>query len=278
MALVLLAGSAVACDSGSTRTGEEPDNRELADGSEPPPVTLDMAQLVGHVEIAQPAGELDGGSLSARFVRLAAPQEHARLIADTLPALDGCQVTRQAPSTGEDVFADGEGASRRIGAGETITFTSPAGTWLTLTRDADFEIEYINELDLPLPIPERLTFDLSGDEFPAFTDIPIRKVAPVEQAAGTSEGVGRDDVIRWAAPTIAAGANESLFIRLTLLDVTDEGIVTTVDCLTGDDGEFALPSATRETLDDTFSATSTLARLSVNAFSRQDALLLVTSQ
>jgi len=247
-------------------TIEEPDtDTDVQSGS---------ASRFGLIEISHPTGELDDGFAAASFVRFAAPRSYELLIAELLPPLDGCTITRTAPSSGEATLDDGNpGTDGPIGAGETITFSSAEGTWLTLTRDIDFDIEYINERALPLPLPFGLVLDIPGDEFPAFTDAPIRDVAPVVRASANGTEVGPDETFRWTAPD---APSETVLVRIDMLALDDSGTVTAIDCLATDDGEFTLPPEVRASLADDFSASATLTRFGITALRQDDALLMVT--
>lgn len=83
-----------------------------------------------------------------------------------------------------------------LSADETIVFSSPAGTFVTLQRTVVGEsIVYAPEGDgLPAPIPSGLVADIPGDEFPAFATVRIPDAAALEGVSPAAP------CCRWSVP------------------------------------------------------------------------------
>lgn len=253
----------------------------------------------GTVQIDQPSNG-DEGSASAGFFRTTLPLPVDQAIASFVPPLDTCTVTRiesgdvGLPDAGDPDF---DFDFESLSAGETITFTSPAGTWLTLPRQEAFGfVAYGSEDGLPQPVPSGLTLDIPGDAFPAFANVRVPDVVPLRGAMPV-DAVTPDTTFRWES----GGGDPSVYVRIDVVsgglgflpgglppEVLDslpedfpglgDGSLTTLDCVVRDDGEFALPSATRAELGADFSGSATFTRLGTTAVQRGDTLLLVFNE
>jgi len=262
-----------ACSESSTHTHAPPagGGGALADPGQNPAV----ARRFGLVQLEQPLQEFDDGYAAAQFARHTTPKPYSELSAGLIPPVGGCSVTRSERSSGEDDgLLDDERDRQVIGAGETIVFSSPAGTWLTIERMAGFsEVEYLNDDALPATVPDELVVDIPGDDFPAFAQVRVPSVTAPDGVTVDDDLTAPGSAIRWNA-----GDQEEIFLHVSLLSVDADGVATTVDCLTQDDGAFSLPDNTREALDPDFAGEPTLTRLGIHALRQNDALLVVTHE
>ena len=101
----------------------------------------------------------------------------------------------------------------------------------------------------------------------------IPDATPLEGLTTDEGEVTLDTVFGWSATE-----DRSHYVRIDLFSLDDEGVVTEVDCLAEDDGEFTLPALTQAQLEESFTATATLTRLGITALRNGDALLVVTRE
>ena len=273
---------------GSTSAGTGTDGEDTGGdtGDVPGPASGDGATSFGFVQIERSASEdgdvfdADEISVSASFYRFDMSLPIDGATSRFLPRLDTCTVSRS-----DDGLVDGEGDLGEglpgfdltsLSAGQTITFTSPVGTWLTLPRtELENFVTYQSEDALSPPVPGDLVLDIPGDRFPAFSAISVPDVTPLEglvPSPGTIVTVGPDTVFRWNG-----GDDPDVHVGIELYALEGEGAFAAVDCLARDDGEFALPATTRAELGDGFSGRLGVSRAGVRAAIEGDALLLVTS-
>ncbi len=163
-----------------------------------------------------------------------------------------------------------------VSAGETMTFTSPAGTYVTLERQTlnnpslGTLIAYTTPLAdalAGLP-PAGLTFDIPGDVFPAFSNVAVPDLpTPLTDFSPPLSGVvDASTVFSWTSSGVASAV-------VTLEIVSD---AESINCLLVDDGNFTLPASLTEQLTGTFEGTvDDLGREASGLVSSEDAVLFI---
>lgn len=282
-------GSGTGTDSGTdTATGTGTDTgTDVAGGSDSETLVFTSAVAVtgetiyyGYLTIDQPdPGAFDDGDVSAGFLKTNISLPAGDLAAAYRPAFDTCEVTTTETDIGDIPDIDIDFAYEFVSAGENIVLTSPAGTWLTLPRQQAFGFlfyGFLEDTEIPAPVPSGLTVDIPGDEFPAYTGVAVPDVAAL---TGVSTGAGMitpDTVFRWDA-----GDNADVSVSIDVVATSFSGTnisFTTVDCEAADDGEFSFPAATRTELGSGFSAaTASLSRTGINFFRKGNSLLIVSN-
>ena len=137
-----------------------------------------------------------------------------------------------------------------ISAGQTIGLSGAAGSYGELTQVNDFGIlAYETETELSAPAPDPIIIDITGEVFPAFSNIQIARPDPVSGLnIGSFDPVTASTVFTWdAAPTSNSLLDLSLF-SFSFGDGSNPQSVS-VDCFLPDDGLFSLPSSTVAELD-----------------------------
>ena len=119
--------------------------------------------------------------------------------------------------------------------------------------------------ELSSPLPQNLTVDVPGGDFPAFSNVSIPNVGPLDISPASEETVNANTQFQW---TGSAGATTSIGIDLTFgtLDVF---------CVVRDDGSFSFPANIRSQIG---SSEATFVDYSRNAFSiltRGDSALFI---
>ena len=149
----------------------------------------------------------------------------------------------------------GFGIGKTVSAGETMTFTSPFGTYATLERQTlnnpslGTLIAYTTPLGEALPDlpPAGLTIDIPGDVFPAFSNVAVPDLpAPLTDFSPPLTGaVDAFTVFSWT-PSGVTGAG----VTLELVSETES-----INCLLDDDGNFTLPASITQQVLGTFEGT-----------------------
>ncbi len=165
-----------------------------------------------------------------------------------------------------------------ISAGQTLTFTSPAGTYATLERQTDTNPFGGTLLLYELPgdalagvPPAGLTLDVPGDVFPAFSNVEAPDLPPslTDFSPPIDSPAGAATAFSWT-PSSVAGAQISLEL--------DSG-AESIDCLLVDDGSFTLPDSVMAQITGTFNGTVVDADRDATALARSgsagDAVLFV---
>jgi len=134
---------------------------------------------------------------------------------------------------------------RTISAGETITFTSSAGTYATLNRETEVGFTgYSLELDGSSMVPTDLVVDIPGDEYPAFSNVAMPSVEPLTGInVSTGDVVNAGSTITWdGSPNSGSTISISAYSDF---DITNflTSTITEVDCFVIDDGSFTFPAA-----------------------------------
>lgn len=247
------------------------DDGELPDGT--------GASLVGYVsvEVGDEDDELET-DLNAVFIRI----DDTKIIGGVIDALatlrggdDICIVSEQGGDSvlGLDL---NDYLDQTISAGQTLTFTSPAGTYATLARQTatnPFDGGTLLLYELPgdalagMP-PAGLTLDIPGDVFPAFSRVAVPDMpAPLTDfSPPIGDSASANTAFSWT-PSSVAGALVSLGLNSD---------VESIDCLLVDDGRFTLPDSVTAQLTGTFNGTVVDADRDVSTLERSgDAVVFV---
>lgn len=140
-----------------------------------------------------------------------------------------------------------------VSAGEVVTISSSAGTYVELQRETDLDSSYYSPSfeQLPLPFPANLVIDIPGDEFPAFASIAVP--ANVEPLVARDID-GANATFSWVAGN---NSDAKIVIELTSDPIgilsSDTVTETVVRCRVADDGKFSLPESIISQLPENFS-------------------------
>ena len=268
-------------ENGSTDSSTDGSTSENADtGGGSTGATSGSISSFGTISFERASSEFSDSGITASFFALDQNLPLVDIEAAFTPTADTCQVS--TTDFGDFTIPTLDGAPvdvTSLSAGEVLTVSSPAGTYVELQRDEGFGfIFYDVDTDLPTPIPTELTVDIPGDEFPAFSNVAIPNVAPL---TGVSPGFGQtltaDTVFTWDA-----GNNENARIDITLVDTSalldPSQELVSVSCLAIDDGSFQIPAQTAAQLPAGFSAgNSGLTRTAFSVLQNDNSLLIVTA-
>ena len=180
----------------------------------------------------------------ANFLRMREVQP-ASVFANSVPiAVDTCalRVTTAIPTdVGTIGFPDAE--FELVGAGDTFTLSADAGTYAEIDRSAErFDIA-------PYPMPDDLTLDIPGAEFPGFADVAVPNVVVVQDFSPVrSQTLSAATEVTW---TPSGVAGNSVYLRT--FDFPSSDRVVDLRCRMADDGSFTLPEAIVAHLDETLS-------------------------
>jgi len=164
------------------------------------------------------------------------------------PSSDVCNVQQDVPVSGQndpDFLGINNSDIRTISAGETITFTSPEGTYATLNREVALGFTgYSLELDGNNTVPAGLTVDIPGDEFPAFSNVAVPAVASLTGLIiSTGELVNSSSTITWdGTPDSGSTISISVYSEIDFANILTS-TRTEVECVVVDDGSFSFPAA-----------------------------------
>ena len=161
--------------------------------------------------------------------------------------------------------------NNQISAGETITVTSAAGTYATLVETifGDTDNVYLPQDGLTFPLPENLTIDISGGEFPAFTNISVPNAPPLDISPTRSDTITADTEFSWTPSSVPTSA-----ITIEASYATDNGFLD-IFCLARDDGSFSYPANIRDMIGSAEASFVTLARDSFNVVDSGNSRLLI---
>lgn len=249
------------------------------------PVSGEVLRL-GTIVIDQgDAGDPESGSFSAGFVGIASPLPAGTAVEALGPAIDTCSVSEidagDFGGFGDRMDLPGMlGDIEFLDAGETITLSSPAGTWLTVLKRETFGFPFYGideDVPFPAPVPDGLTVDIPGADFPAFANVSVVDVAPLTGVVTAGTDVTADTVYRWDAGADPRTRIEISASSSTFLTLGSGGSIVSLDCLVADDGEFSLSAATRAELGTDFSGDAALTRLGITVVQDGDAILMVSN-
>ena len=246
----------------------------------------DTVSQIGFIDIDQFLFDTSAPDieLSAGFISSSTTINLDALSNEIKPTNDICQVRENVPfldDGDDDIDFTNINPSNitTISAGETVTFTSPAGTYATLDRETAFGFTgYSLELDSNTSVPSGLTVDIPGDEFPAFSNVPV---PPVAFLTGLTISTG--DVID-ASSTFTWDASADSGSRLSISAYTDFDFAnlltstrTEVDCEVVDDGSFSFPAAIQSQMGSITATDIEISRINISFVQSGNALLVVSS-
>ena len=167
-----------------------------------------------------------------------------------------------------------EVSSRSIDAGEVITISSPQGSYgeLVISRNDTFDSVVYNaqgDGNLPQPVPSGLTIDITGGEFPAFSNVSLPDIEPLQIIP--NEGAVLNPTFRWMPSDVT---NSYMILVMNWSTPTNKYLAS---CHAIDDGEFTLPeSISRYITEDSRLFAKTTARRVDNYIQQGDALLIAS--
>ena len=218
----------------------------------------------------------DRVNYDANFLQMVESQPASVFANSVPPAVDKCnlRVTEAIP-TDVSVIGFPNAQFNLVSAGETFTLTGDGGVYAAIARsEGRFEVG-------TYPIPEPLTLDIPGDEFPAATGLIVPNTPLVTNLVpNTNDDVTADTVITW---TPSGVAGHSVFVHL--FDFPQADRVVDFRCRMADDGSFALSdnpdiiATLNATLGSGFALTGlTLERQAFTVSSEGDTLIVVSKQ
>jgi len=196
------------------------------------------------------------------------------------PQLDVCNVTEfgLSPSDNTPDLDDVETEFSTISAGETILFTSSAGTFAELQRKIESGNTFYEPNTDPVagPLPDGLILDIPGDVFPAFSNVAVPNLDAFElKSPASGEVITPASVFTWEASN-----NPDSVVEISASNVdfsTSKGVV--VSCVVTDDGSFGFPTKTQAEMGADFSSILELRAIRYVFTIKQqgEAILVVTS-
>ena len=126
-------------------------------------------------------------------------------------------------------------------------------------------IVYTAPDELSTPLPQNLTVDLPGGDFPAFSNVSVPNASPLNISPAPEETVDANTQFQW---TGSAGATNSIGIDLTFgtLDVF---------CVVRDDGSFSFPANIRSQIGSSEASFVDYSRNAFNIVTRGDSALFI---
>lgn len=140
----------------------------------------------------------------------------------------------------EDDSSDGgSGTPPYVSGGESVVFNTPAGTWYTINANSD--LRYIVENELPGALPANTTLSIPGDTFPTVAAYPLLQPQPaIRISPGIETTVDINSEYRWMPD---GDPGTSMVIVFGEYDANGDYIgFADLSCQVEDDGEFALPA------------------------------------
>ncbi|MGB0866461.1 MAG: hypothetical protein ACPGSC_08120, partial [Granulosicoccaceae bacterium] len=180
---------------------------------------------------------------TAGFFRLSSSVDLPLIASALEPLLDECRVDEdsldfddidiEVPDFDTDVVMD------LVSAGEVLTLTSSAGTYLSLVKQNyagligySSEPEYVTG-----PLPSSLILDVPGDAFPAFSDITMPVVETLQITSSLAE-IAADAAVSWEA---GSSSNAHIYLEATFYNSVNNKF-NTIECVARDDGQFTFPT------------------------------------
>lgn len=247
-------------------------------GSEGGSASSNTTRHLGIVSIDEVTedNEVDAG---AAFFSYDAGVDSDLLTAAFEPELDECTVEIEDISFDPEDYEAPEIDSIGVemaSAGEVLTLTSGAGSYLELVRQSAFgflfyapQPEFVDG-----PMPTQLTLDIPGDQFPSIANIDMPTVQSLSVISPSIfTPITQDTEFTWAA-----GNDPDAFIGISVTSPNSSTTMTFVDCVARDDGSFSFPEQTRSELGPDFAAFGfDIGRASLSVKQQGDALLILTA-
>ncbi|MBL4634281.1 MAG: hypothetical protein JKY56_10425 [Kofleriaceae bacterium] len=173
----------------------------------------------------------DQVNYDANFLQMVDSQPASVFALSVPPAIDKCnlRITETIP-TDASVIGFPKAQFNLVSAGDTFTLNGESGVYTSIVRsESRFEIG-------PYPIPEPLTLDIPGDEFPMIKGIPVPNVPQITNFMPIARAdVGANTPITW---TPSGVAGNSVYVHI--FDFPRSDRVVDLRCRMADDGSFAL--------------------------------------
>ena len=152
-------------------------------------------------------------------------------------------------------FFEGIGNVASLSAGEVLTLTSTVGSVGELVQmEVDGSVVYEFDDDFPVSLPEVLTIDIPGDQFPAFANVTLPALSPlVLNSPAAGQAITPTTQFDWQ-PSGESDAVISISATTFFLGSAGLSSISSVVCTVTDDGSFSFPSATQVELGDEFSS------------------------
>jgi len=183
-------------------------------------------------------GIIDGGFFKLNF------GFNPAILEDRTPAPETCTVrSDNFINESLEIFR----SVQSVSAGDALVVSSPSGTFATIpvqTDDSGASYDSQpneNPIELP-PLPDGLTLDISGAEFPAFANVSIPDLGRVINFDYPSDDI--DDSIFSATTPFTwtpAGTPNSVIV-MSAEAQTGETETTFFTCIVADDGSFTFPT------------------------------------
>lgn len=176
-----------------------------------------------------------------------------------------------------------------VSAGDSIVISNAAGTLSTLMNAADEGQGFVYSVPqdslqpvlagpaeigfgVPAGDSNSLSIDITGESFPAFSNVVIERAAPLEFISATNGDAEIPTAFSWVA-------GESILTEslVGFVDITLVGDNETVTCRVLDDGNFEIPQAFVETLSEFSFSYGEIERDRIEVFQQGSSLLAVTS-
>ncbi|MEE9491902.1 MAG: hypothetical protein V3W04_00790 [Gammaproteobacteria bacterium] len=162
----------------------------------------------------------------------------------------------------------------------SMTLTSPAGTYANVLLDSSSGIQFNIA---PYPLPDELILDLAGGTFPAFSSVTVPAIPEIENFLPQTITAGI--VFTWNPLDTNTGSIYMDFVSFAAPTVADPliGKYVEIYCRMENDGEFALPQAVEDILNEGLGSGFSLsdvkrARRATNAIVQGDAVFILTRQ
>jgi len=244
-------GGATDGGGGTTGDGTPIDDGNTTGGG----ITGDVSML-GYIEVSTVDGVVEPFAI---FTRLPVTIPVSQLQNELIPREDECTVDRLAlggENPDDDDLLDIDIDFSFIGAGDSIIFSSPGGTYATLQR-VTLESDVVYRLsdagaDILGPVPNGLTANIPGEAngFPAVPNVVIPDVVPLAiSTPSDGDVITPSTQFSWTP----GGVNQNL--ELSVSSVSFEGTTVTtvsVDCTLVDDGSFVFPSSVQSEMGSDF--------------------------
>jgi len=254
-----------------------------APGTSPALIEGDITRY-GVVTVADEAGE--ASDAIAAFNRVT-PGVGARAFGSAAdPAGAPCTVVPSA-SGGNDLLLVGYAPSARgarsssIVAGDTVTLSSDAGTWTTLSADDAGAVAFYDGAVPDGAVPAMLQADVSAaadaEGFPAFAMAGLPQVAPLTGFGPSPAGaIDAGTTFGWDTDT-DSGAQVRIVATTGFFGDQENG--KRVSCLVPDTGSFAFPADVRAELGPDFQGELFLSsRVSIDTVQDGDTLLFLVRE
>ncbi len=227
--------------------------------------------------------KLEPNSLEADFSRGVFGRLDTGLTAQVIessfaPDTDTCEVSRSIGAASEPVppLVIFDQRPALISAGQNIIVSSGAGTYATLDRQDDASGPfYKTDAVLIDQAPNGLTVDVPGDEFPAFSEVGLTDVVPLQFTAPVADqSITSTTEFSWVGNNVERSVVE-IYMGATNTSTNE---ITEIGCTLVDDGSFSFTPEMQDEIGADFIADwSSYLRIGYNVVQSGDALLFTAN-